>query len=156
MVQLVKNLPAMRETWVQSPGQEDHLEKEMATHSRTLAWRIPWTQRQNGLQSVEWQSQTWLCDSLSFLTCIRSVKREKGGFYRCPPWGSIQRLPQTQVFLLLPSRPFMHNFSLLAVSPTMVNKQKKDHTSFHCFFLISCYYEKDISSFVEFFINSRR
>ena len=43
MAQSVKSLPAMRETWVQSLGQEDPLEKEMATHSRILAWRIPWT-----------------------------------------------------------------------------------------------------------------
>jgi len=40
----VKNLPAMQETWVQSLGQEDPLEKEMATHSSILVWRIPWTE----------------------------------------------------------------------------------------------------------------
>ena len=40
---VVKNLPAMQETWVQSLGWEDPLEKEMATHSSILAWRIPWT-----------------------------------------------------------------------------------------------------------------
>ena len=40
---VVKNLPAKQETWVQSLGQEDHLEKEMATHSSVLAWRILWT-----------------------------------------------------------------------------------------------------------------
>ena len=44
MAQIVKNLPAMRETWVQSPGWEDPLEKGMATHSSVLAWRIPWTE----------------------------------------------------------------------------------------------------------------
>ena len=44
VAQMVKNLPAMRETQVQSPGQEDPLEKEMATHSSILAWRIPWTE----------------------------------------------------------------------------------------------------------------
>ena len=44
VAQLVKNLPAMQETWVQFLGQEDPLEKEMATHSRILAWRIPWTE----------------------------------------------------------------------------------------------------------------
>ena len=42
MAQLVENPPAMQETWVQSLGQEDPLEKEMATHSSILAWRIPW------------------------------------------------------------------------------------------------------------------
>ena len=40
----VKNLPAVRESWVQSLGQEDPLEKRMATHSSILAWRIPWTE----------------------------------------------------------------------------------------------------------------
>ena len=42
MAQRVKCLPAMRETWIQSLGQEDPLEKEMATHSDILAWKIPW------------------------------------------------------------------------------------------------------------------
>ena len=45
----VKNLPAMQETWVRSLGQEDPLEKEMATHSSILAWRIPWTGEPGGL-----------------------------------------------------------------------------------------------------------
>ena len=44
VAQTVKNLPAMWETWVQSLGQEDPLEKEIATHSSTLAWKIPWTE----------------------------------------------------------------------------------------------------------------
>ena len=42
----------MRETWVQSLGWEDPLEKEMATHSSTLAWKIPWTEERGGLQST--------------------------------------------------------------------------------------------------------
>ena len=41
---MVKRLPAMRDTWVQSLGREDPLEKEMVTHSSTLAWKIPWTE----------------------------------------------------------------------------------------------------------------
>ena len=49
--QLVKNLPATQKTQVQSLGQEDPLEKEMATRSSTLAWRIPWTEEPGGLQS---------------------------------------------------------------------------------------------------------
>ena len=52
MAQTVKNLPTMREAWVQSLGQEDLLEKEMATHSSILAWRIPCTEEPGGLQSV--------------------------------------------------------------------------------------------------------
>ena len=52
MAQMVKNLPAMQETRVQSLGQEDTLEKEMATHSIILAWRIPWKEEPGGLQSM--------------------------------------------------------------------------------------------------------
>ena len=52
MAQMVKNLPAMQETRVRSLGGEDPLEKEMATHSSILAWRIPWTEKPGGLQSM--------------------------------------------------------------------------------------------------------
>ena len=52
VAQRLKCLPAMRETWVQSLGQEDPLEKEMATHSSILAWRIPWMEEPGGLQSM--------------------------------------------------------------------------------------------------------
>ena len=48
IAQLVKNLPAMREAWVRSLGQEDPLEKEMATHSSILAWSLPWTEEPGG------------------------------------------------------------------------------------------------------------
>ena len=51
MTQLVKNLPAMQETWVRSLGQEEPLEKEMATHSSILAGEIPWTEDSSRLQS---------------------------------------------------------------------------------------------------------
>ena len=54
-VQMVKNLPAMWETQVQSLGQEDPLEKGMATHSSILAGRIPWAEEPGGLQSIESQ-----------------------------------------------------------------------------------------------------
>ena len=52
VAQTVKRLPAMWETRVQSLGQEDPLEKEMATHSSTLAWKIPWMEEPGGLQSM--------------------------------------------------------------------------------------------------------
>ena len=55
MAHTVKHLPTMRETGVQSLGQEDLLEKEMATHSSILAWKIPWTEEPGGPQSVESQ-----------------------------------------------------------------------------------------------------
>ena len=52
MAQTGKCLPAVRETWVQSLGQEDPLEKEMATHSSTLAWKNPWMEEHGRLQSM--------------------------------------------------------------------------------------------------------
>ena len=52
---MVKNLPAIRETWVQSQDQEDPLEKGMATHSSIIAWKIPWTEEPGGLQSMRLQ-----------------------------------------------------------------------------------------------------
>ena len=53
MAQMVKNLPAVKEVWVPSLGQEDPLEKEIATHSRILAWIIPWTEEPGGLQFTD-------------------------------------------------------------------------------------------------------
>ena len=52
MAQLVKNPPAVHETWIQSLGLEDFLEKRMATHSSILAWEIPWTEEPDGLESM--------------------------------------------------------------------------------------------------------
>ena len=59
--QLVKNPPAMQESWVRSLGWEDPLEKEMATHSSTLAWRIPWTEERDRLQSMDSQRVAHEC-----------------------------------------------------------------------------------------------
>ena len=58
MAQQVKNLPATQETQVQSLGEEDALEKETATHSSILPWKIPWTEEPGALQSRVSQSQT--------------------------------------------------------------------------------------------------
>ena len=52
MAQRIKHLPAMWETWVRSLGWEDPLEKEMPPHSSILAWRMPWTEEPDGLQSM--------------------------------------------------------------------------------------------------------
>ena len=62
MAQTVKRLPTMRETQVRSLGREDLLEKEMATHSSTLAWKIPWTEEPGRLQSMGLQSRRRLSD----------------------------------------------------------------------------------------------
>ena len=62
---MVSNPPSRQETqetWVQSPGQEDPLEEEIAAHSSILAWRIPWTEEPGGLPSMGSQSQIQLSD----------------------------------------------------------------------------------------------
>ena len=66
----LKHLPAMRETWVQSLGREDPLEKEMATHSSILAWRSPWTEEEPGkLQSMGCKESD-TTERLHFLTFV--------------------------------------------------------------------------------------
>ena len=67
VAQLVKNLPAVWETWVQSPGREDPLEKERATHSSIAAWRIPWTEKSGRLQSMGSQrvGQDWVTNTFT-------------------------------------------------------------------------------------------
>ena len=68
---MVKRLPAMQETWVQSLGRENPLEKEMATHSSIVAWKIPWTEKPGSLQSMGSQrvGHDW-ATSLSVYLCI--------------------------------------------------------------------------------------
>ena len=69
VAQLVKNLPAVQETWVRSLGWEDPLEDSIANHSSILAWRIPWTEELGGLQSMGSQSLTRLKE-LSTYVCF--------------------------------------------------------------------------------------
>ena len=66
--QMVKRLPTMRETWVQSLGWKALLEKEITTHSSILAWKIPWTEDPGRLQSMGLQSRTRLSDFTFFLS----------------------------------------------------------------------------------------
>ena len=73
VAQLVKNLPAMQETQVQSLGHEDPLEKGMVTHSSILAWRIPWTEEPGGLQSVGCKELD-KTEQLSLFTLLCRVK----------------------------------------------------------------------------------
>ena len=76
VAQMVKHLPAMRETWVQSLGQEDPLEKEMATHSSILAWKIPWMEEPGRLQNMGLQRVGY--DWATSLHFTKSIKwREK-------------------------------------------------------------------------------
>ena len=83
MTQRGKHLPAVWETWVQSLNREDPLEKEMAAHSSTLAWKIPWMEEPGGLQSMGSQSRTRLSDFTFFLsfpvsweTCMQVKKQQ--------------------------------------------------------------------------------
>ena len=72
MAQMVKHLPAMRETWVQSLGREDPLEKEMATHTSTLAWKIPWMDESGRLQSLGSQRVRHDCALHLFIAFIET------------------------------------------------------------------------------------
>ena len=83
---MVKRLPAMQETRVQSLGWEDTLEKEMAIHSSTLAWKIPWTEEPGRPQSTGSQSRTRLSEFTSlhfFRTMLATahLKNEQNVFY---------------------------------------------------------------------------
>ena len=72
VAQRLKRLPEMRETWVRSLGQEDPLEKEMATHSSILAWRIPWMEEPGGLQFTGSQrvGHDWATSLTYLLKCF--------------------------------------------------------------------------------------
>ena len=72
VAQLVKNPLAVQETWVWFLGWEDPLEKEMATHSSVLAWRIPWTEEPGGLQSMRWQrvGHNWVTNTQKLYTIL--------------------------------------------------------------------------------------
>ena len=76
---MIKNLPAMQETWVWSLDQEDHLKKEMATHSSILAWRIPWTEEPGGLQSMgsQWVGHDWATNTYTLSHHRSSVTGSK-------------------------------------------------------------------------------
>ena len=76
VAQMVKNLPAVWETQVQSLYQEDPLEKEMATHSSILVWKIPWTEEPSQLQSIGLQrvGHNWVTSLLHFDSCSKSSR----------------------------------------------------------------------------------
>ena len=76
MAQMIKNLPAMQETWAQSLGWEDRLEKGMTTHSSILAWRILWTEKPGGLQSKGSQRvrQNWATNNFTYFMILLQDK----------------------------------------------------------------------------------
>ena len=77
LAQTVKRLPTMQETQVQSLGGDDPLEKKMATHSSTLAWKIPWTEELGRLQSMGSQSRARLSDFIHTHRCTEPQNGER-------------------------------------------------------------------------------
>ena len=77
---MVKNPHAMQETWVQSLGWEDPLEKGMATQSSTLAWRIPWTEEPGGLQSMGSQEMDTVTNTFTSLGGEDDLERDLSSF----------------------------------------------------------------------------
>ena len=88
MAQRLKRLPTMQETWVQSLGQEDPLEKEMATYYSTLAWKIPWMEEPSRLQSSPWG-----CYKLDTTERLRFSLSCIGEGHGNPPQCSCWRIP---------------------------------------------------------------
>ena len=90
VAQSVKNLPVVQETWVQSLGWEDPLEKEMATHFSILAWKISWTEEPGGLQSKGSQRvrHNWVTNTYSCTSCIAG-----GFFFIAEPLGKPNTCP---------------------------------------------------------------
>ena len=114
VAQMVKHLPTMWETWVRSLGQEDPLEKDMATHSSTLAWKIPWMEERGRLQSMGSQrvGHDWTTSlSLSSLTAgvAGTHSHSQGSVQEC------QKQGQRPALLCLWSL----NKTLYLISPTV-------------------------------------
>ena len=103
MAQRLKHLPAMRETQVRSLGREDPLEKEMATHSSILAWRIPWTEEPGGLQSTGLQRVRHDWATSLFHLCILSLPIVNVMLHKeISPWSPARRDTITKFNLNVP------------------------------------------------------
>ena len=117
VAQLVKNLPAMWEIWVQSLGWEDHLDKGKATHSSILAWRIPWTVYSMGLQRVghNWATFTFMEAEAYFL----QTRKEATESFLCP--GAPQGSAQFYLHLQTPwIRAFLSGESVVSISIPLI------------------------------------
>ena len=125
MAQRLKHLPGMRETQVQSLGREDPLEKEMATHSSTLAWRIPWREEPGGLQSTgsqrvghDWATSLthiYMCVCVCLSVCLSVNNRKTIKIYT-----KILRNSQFGVMRLLVI--FIFSLVLIYLFPNIYNK----------------------------------
>ena len=126
----VKHLPAIWETWVQSLGQEDPLEKEMATHSSILAWRNPWMEEPGGLQSKgsQWVGYGWetslphrvsATSRLWKIVIVLFLLFNFDAFHLSLIW----LLQQGLLFFILPNFLCFHIRSLLAVSPQVLKEK---------------------------------
>ena len=93
VAQMVKSLPTMQETWVQSLGREGLLEKEMATHSRILAWKIPWTEEPGRLQSMGLQRvrHDW-ATSLHSTLCNPNIDARPRKRHPWDRWESLKKI----------------------------------------------------------------
>ena len=112
VAQMVKNPPAMQETWVRSLGQEDSLEKRMATHSSILAWRIPWTEEPGGLQSMGLQRVRQVKSTVFSLHLDpRSTGKDKGKL-----WITAHEKPQP-----------IYNAASLHAAKTLLGKDSEEH-----------------------------
>ena len=120
---MVNNLPAVQETCVRSLGQEDPLEKGMATHSSILAWKIPWTEEAGGLQSTGRKSWTRLSTQHTIVSWVTGAGKQREGTRGTEACdGSVAarlcRAPQSSCsgVLTLPTRPGPHKGMLLSDS----------------------------------------
>jgi len=108
MTQTVKHLPTMWETWVRSLGWEDPPEKEMTTHSSTLAWKIPWTEEPGRLQSTRLQSRTRLSD-FTFFLCLSFCHKKKEIMLFAAKWMDLEMVIVSEVSQIKTDFTFYHS-----------------------------------------------
>ena len=136
MAQMVKNLPAVQGTWVRSLGQENPLEKGMATHSRILAWEILWTEQPGRLQSFITKSPTWFPKHAMYFCVFLTFSSSHGMFYTAS---------RSLVFLVVRSvEPFWNASTELVSSileiPHSCSVTVLSDLSTHCVELAICSY----------------
>ena len=145
VAQLVKSLPAMQGTQIQSLGQENPLEKGMAIHSSTLAWRIPWTEKPGRLQSVELQESD-TTERLHFLFSLSCIGEGNGNPLQCSClenprdrgawWTAIYGAAQSQTRLNWLSSMYYSSLFVLDVCVSISALQIGSSVSFCCLLLL--------------------